>query len=122
MSHNFYFIFVNFFVQLIVGEYMSFGRKVSYTMSRWGCCALNKWVVQVVGSIIKCIFLNENVWISIKILLKFVPNGPINNIPALALSHYLNQWWSDYRRVHASLGHNELSHVFWDQIYVFFIL
>ena len=31
----------------------------------------------------KRIFLNENVWISIKISLKFVPNGPINNIPAL---------------------------------------
>ena len=26
----------------------------------------------------KCIFLNENVWISIKISLKFVPKGPIN--------------------------------------------
>ena len=33
--------------------------------------------------IFKCIFLNENVRISIKISLKFVPNGPINNIPAL---------------------------------------
>ena len=33
--------------------------------------------------IFKCIFLNENVWISIKISLKFVPKGPINNIPAL---------------------------------------
>ena len=31
----------------------------------------------------KCIFLNENISISIKISLKFVPNGPINNIPAL---------------------------------------
>ena len=31
----------------------------------------------------KCIFLNENVRISIKISLKFVPKGPINNIPAL---------------------------------------
>ena len=31
----------------------------------------------------KCIFLNENISISIKITLKFVPNGPINNIPAL---------------------------------------
>ena len=31
----------------------------------------------------KCIFLNENVAISIKISLKFVPEGPINNIPAL---------------------------------------
>ena len=33
----------------------------------------------------KCIFLNENVWILIKISLKFVPMGPINNIPALVL-------------------------------------
>ena len=33
--------------------------------------------------IFKCIFLNENAWISIKISLKFVPNGPINKIPAL---------------------------------------
>ena len=31
----------------------------------------------------KCIFLNENVSISIKISLKFAPKGPINNIPAL---------------------------------------
>ena len=29
------------------------------------------------------IFLKENVWISIKISLKFVPKGPIDNIPAL---------------------------------------
>ena len=33
--------------------------------------------------IFKWIFLNENVWILIKISLKFVPKGPINNIPAL---------------------------------------
>ena len=33
--------------------------------------------------IFKCIFMNENVWISIKISLKFVPKGPINNIPAM---------------------------------------
>ena len=33
----------------------------------------------------KWIFLNENVWISLKISLKFVPKGPINNIPALVL-------------------------------------
>ena len=31
----------------------------------------------------KCIFLNENVWISIKISLKFVPVGSIDDIPAL---------------------------------------
>ena len=29
------------------------------------------------------IFLNENVEMSIKISLKFIPRGPINNIPAL---------------------------------------
>ena len=33
--------------------------------------------------IFKCIFLNENVWISIKISLEFVPKDPINYIPAL---------------------------------------
>ena len=32
--------------------------------------------------IFKCIFLNENVSISIEISLMFVPKGPINNIPA----------------------------------------
>ena len=31
----------------------------------------------------KCIFLNENVWISIAISLKFVPKGPVDNNPAL---------------------------------------
>ena len=33
--------------------------------------------------IFKRIFFNENVWISIKISLKFVPKGPINIIPAM---------------------------------------
>ena len=33
--------------------------------------------------IFKRIFFNENVWISIKISLKFVSKGPINNIPAM---------------------------------------
>ena len=34
-------------------------------------------------NIFKCIFLNENIWISIKISLNFVPKGSIYNIPAL---------------------------------------
>ena len=34
-------------------------------------------------NIFKCIFFNENAWIFIKISLKFIPKGPINNIPAL---------------------------------------
>ena len=67
--------------------------------------------------IFKCIFLNENIYISITISLKFVPKGPIDNIPALvqimawrhpATSHYLNQWWLVQRRIYASLGLNEL--------------
>ena len=33
--------------------------------------------------IFRCIFFNENVSISIMISLKFVPKGPVNNIPAL---------------------------------------
>ena len=33
--------------------------------------------------IFQCIFLNENVLISIKNSLKFIPKGPINNIPTL---------------------------------------
>ena len=67
--------------------------------------------------IFKWIFLNENVWISINISLKFVPRGPINNIPIYsdqASSHYLNQWWLDYPRIYASLGLTELTH--WDLV------
>ena len=35
------------------------------------------------NDLFKCIFLNENVWFPIKMSLKFVPKGRINNIPAL---------------------------------------
>ena len=40
-------------------------------------------VPRFADGIFKCIFLNENAWISLKISLKFVPKGQINNIPAL---------------------------------------
>ena len=33
--------------------------------------------------IFKCIFINKNIWISIKISPNFVPKGTINNIPSL---------------------------------------
>ena len=54
----------------------------------WAVCSeyLTHWdkmAVIFVDYIFKCIFWNENAWISIKILLKFVPKNPINNIPAL---------------------------------------
>ena len=63
------------------------------------------------------IFLNENVRISIKISLKFVPQGPINNIPASVQTMawrrsddkpMMNQWWLVYGRIYASLGLNGL--------------
>ena len=62
----------------------------------------------------KCNVLNENVRISIKISLKFVPTGPSNNIPASVqiMACRLagaNQWWLVYWRIYASLGPNELN-------------
>ena len=68
----------------------------------------------------KYIFLNENVIISAKISLKFVPKGSINNIPTLVqimawrrpgdkpLSEPMMVRYLDYRRIYASLGLNEL--------------
>ena len=56
----------------------------------------------------KRLFLHENTWISIKISLKFVAQGPINNIPALfdimATGHCLNQRRFAYWRIYVSLG------------------
>ena len=56
----------------------------------WGCWRFNsinslrpRRNENFANDIFKHIFFNENVWISIKISLKFVPKGPINNIPAL---------------------------------------
>ena len=39
--------------------------------------------VILADDIFKCIFLNEKFYVLIKISLKFVPNGPIDNNPAL---------------------------------------
>ena len=44
--------------------------------------AETKWPRLLADDIFKCILLNEYVSILIKISLKFVPKGPINNIPA----------------------------------------
>ena len=68
--------------------------------------------------IFKCIFLNENIWISLKISLKFLSSeltifqhwfrqwlGADQ-----ATSHYLNRCWLVYWRIYPSLGLNELSH------------
>ena len=67
--------------------------------------------------IFKCIFMNENVWILIKISLKYVPKVRINNIPALVqimawcrlgdkpLSEQMMVCFTD---IYASPGLNEL--------------
>ena len=47
----------------------------------WHIEAETKW--SPFPDIFKWIFLNEIIWISIKMSLKFVPRGPIDNIPAL---------------------------------------
>ena len=54
----------------------------------YGQVALARWGRNEIDNILQTIFLNvfffnENVWISIKISLKFVVKGPINNIPTL---------------------------------------
>ena len=64
------------------------------------------------NNIFECIFLNQNVWISIKISLEFVPKGSSDNTLALvqimAWRHYRNKWWFVYWHICASLGLNEL--------------
>ena len=52
--------------------------------STWFNTLRPRWNEQhFADDIFKLIFFNGNVWISIKISLKFVPNGPIKNILAL---------------------------------------
>ena len=49
-------------------------------LTPWG---RDKMAIIFADDIFICIFFNENIWISIKMSLKFVPKGPINNISAL---------------------------------------
>ena len=48
-------------------------------LTHWGW---DKMAAIFSGDIFLCIFLNGNVWILIKVLLKFIPEGPNNNNPA----------------------------------------
>ena len=50
------------------------------SLTHWG---RDKMAIIAQTTISKCIFLNENKWISINISLKFVPEDPINNISSL---------------------------------------
>ena len=62
--------------------FKSSGLSVIYKQPN--CKELNHWGRDKMAAILsKCIFLTENVWISINITLKFVPKGPIESIPSL---------------------------------------
>ena len=64
-------------VDLVIQEYSDFStRKVD----SWG---RDKMADIFQTTFFKCIFLNENIWISNTISLKFVPKGPIDNNTAL---------------------------------------
>ena len=67
------------------------------------------WGRDKMSAIFKCIFLNENVHISIMMSLKFVPWGQINNIVVLVQTM---AWCRSlvYWRKLASIGLNELIH------------
>ena len=70
----------------ILSWYLSYGCGIQshidwiqFSLTHWG---RDKMAPNFSDNIFKCIFFNENAWVSIKISLKFVPRGPINNIPA----------------------------------------
>ena len=64
-----------------------YNAQQDYVRQNPHCSLINTFEPLLYGrhfpDIFKCIFFNENVSISIKISLSFVPNGPINDIPAL---------------------------------------
>ena len=53
---------------------------ISESLTHWG---RDNIAANFADDIFKCIIMNENVWILIKISLNFVPKVWINNMPAL---------------------------------------
>ena len=80
---------------------------------------LAHWGRDKMATNFQTIFLNENVWISIRISLKFVLQFPLNNEPALVQikAWHLNRWqaiiWTNdglfHWRIYASIGFSELN-------------
>ena len=59
--------------------------------------------------IFKCLFFNENVWISINISLRCVPKGPVTNIPALV---QIIAWrWLGDKRMSEPMVFSLLTHI-----------
>ena len=83
-------------------------RTWKVNLTHWGW---DKMATTLADDTLKCKFVNENISISIKISLKFVPKCLINNIPTLVqIMACLNQCWLVYWRIYASLGLSELRH------------
>ena len=88
-------IYLCYKILLLFAKYFwGIWRKLGPGMSKWPKtwkdppCPFNTLRPRQNGryfvvDIFKCIFLNENAWISLKISLKFVPKVRINNIPSL---------------------------------------
>ena len=76
------------------------------------------------------VFFNENIWVSIKISLNFVPKGQINNISALVQIMAwrppgikpLSEPMMASLLTHASLGFNELTHYYHMVSWIFAII
>ena len=97
-------------------QYVCWCKRILYEkihFTHWG----GDKVVAISQTIFKCIFLNETVLISLKILLKLLPEIRIDNILALvqmmlsadqATSHYLNQWWLIHWHIYVLLSLNGL--------------
>ena len=63
--------------------------------------------------IFKCIFLNGNVWLSIKNSLKFVPKCPINNISALV--QIMAWYWPGNKPLSEPMMVNLLKYIWFTQ-------
>ena len=63
------------------------GRRLDCTpfpqVSNWLIMPWAKWPPFLADDMFKCIFFNQNVWISLNISLQFSHKGSINNIPGL---------------------------------------
>ena len=61
-----------------LGQRIYVGIRLNYILKHLG-----RDKIAAIHRLIKCIFLNENLWISFKISLKFILKIRINNISAL---------------------------------------
>ena len=94
-----------------------FHIHIGQKLTHWGRDKMAAVSQTTLSNYIRILYSNY-IRISIKISMKFVPKGPINQIiqhwfrywlgAGQTTSHYLNQWWLVYWHIYASLGLNEL--------------